>query len=285
MEARGPRGFLLGPIVLCLLLAACGASKSKGDGVKAVAAGYLHTCAVTSGGGVKCWGANESGELGNGTTTDSATPVAVVGLRSGVTAVAAGGHHSCAVTRAGRVECWGLNDGGQLGNGNPDSSTPVAVSGLRSRVVDVAAGAGWSCALTSAGAVECWGWNHYGQLGNGTTGNETSTPTRVSGLGSGVTAISANSLHACALTTTATSCAGARSRLTNSRRRRPTAMSQSRPASEAGNTAAIAGGNHACAITKGGGVKCWGTNGQGELGNGSKIDSDSPVDSQHCRKT
>ena len=259
---------------------ACGSDSTNGDEATAVATGFRHTCAVTGAGGVKCWGANESGQLGNETTADSTSPVDVTGLASGVTAIAAGAHHTCAVTSAGGVKCWGLNDGGQLGNGtNENSSTPVDVQGLASGVVGIAAGAGWVCALTSAGAVKCWGWNQYGQLGDGNEGQDTNTPVDVSGLTNGVTAISANALHACALTTAGhVECWG--STFDNEQAPRTTNSDVPIVVSGLGGgaTAITAGGLHACAINRAGGVECWGTNGNGQLGNGSTTDSDKPVE-------
>lgn len=110
--------------------------------VAAVAAGSFHTCALTSEGGVWCWGYNMTGQLGDGTTTTRLTPVAVSGLSSGVTAVAAGALSflTCALTSVGGVWCWGKNSAGELGDGtSTDRHTPVAVSGLASGVTAVAA--------------------------------------------------------------------------------------------------------------------------------------------------
>ena len=148
------------------------------SGATAIAAGQTHTCALLQAGTVECWGANSYGQLGDGTTTDSSTPVAVSGLTGmAVTAVAAGANGTCALLKSGTVECWGANFYGQLGDGTytgPQtctggacSMTPVAVSGL-SGVTAIAVGDEHVCALTG-GTVECFGSNLSGQLGDGTS--------------------------------------------------------------------------------------------------------------------
>jgi hypothetical protein len=98
------------------------------SGIKAISGEGLNHCALTSTGGVKCWGDNEFGQLGDGTTSEHATPIDVPGLETGVTAVATGIVHSCAVLRGGGIKCWGVGDSGQLGNGSTKSpSRPVSV--------------------------------------------------------------------------------------------------------------------------------------------------------------
>jgi alpha-tubulin suppressor-like RCC1 family protein len=133
-------------------------------------AGNSHACVLTTTGGVKCWGGNMFGELGDGGSTDSAVPVDVSGLATGIVAIDAGNSYTCALTSAGGVKCWGTGYRGQLGHGRTPLAqrTPVDVVGLQRGVRAVSvSGYYHTCALTSAGRVRCWGGNSLGQLGNG----------------------------------------------------------------------------------------------------------------------
>lgn len=152
------------------------------SGVAAITAGEYHTCALTNEGGVKCWGDNYWGELGDGKGGEKSIPVDVVGLDSGVTAIAAGQWQTCSLITGGGVKCWGSNWYGELGNGTSGErtykNTPVDVVGLGNDVVALTAGDWYTCALTAAGQIKCWGYNGYGQLGDGTTTHR-STPVDV----------------------------------------------------------------------------------------------------------
>jgi alpha-tubulin suppressor-like RCC1 family protein len=245
-------------------------------GVAALAAGDGHTCALTSFGGVQCWGNNTQGQLGDGTTTRRSVPAGVSGLASGVVAIAAGYYHTCALTRAGGVKCWGWNGSGQLGDGTyTDRLVPVDVSGLASGVAAIAAGGSHTCALTSAGGVKCWGARLLYE-----TDTDDLIPVGVVGLASGVAGIAAGDNHTCAVTRAGgVKCWGDN---TNgqlgdgTRTERPAPVDVSGLAS--GVAALAAGGRHTCAFTSAGGVKCWGRNRLGQLGDGTTTERHAPVE-------
>ena len=166
-----------------------------------ISAGGDHTCALTRGGGIKCWGWNEKGQLGDGTTIDRPAPVDVVELTSGVRTISSGGSHTCALTESGGVKCWGNNHSGQLGDSTTDSRlTPVDVVGLASGVQAVSSGNWHTCAVTASGGLRCWGANYWGQLGDSTTDGRL-TPVDVVGLSSGITVMGVGGSHTCAATT------------------------------------------------------------------------------------
>jgi alpha-tubulin suppressor-like RCC1 family protein len=163
-------------------------------GVVALAGGGYHTCALLTDASVRCWGRNDRGQVGDGSSTSRTTPVAVSGLTNAVQ-LSAGLYHTCALLADGTVQCWGQNDSGQIGGTLVFSSVPVTVSGI-SNAVGVSAGVFHSCALLSDGTAHCWGQNGNGQLGNGTTTNS-SSPVDV-GLSS-VTRVTGAGLHTCAI--------------------------------------------------------------------------------------
>ena len=236
----------------------------------AVSASWGHTCAISTAGRVECWGLNNNGQVGDGTTTNRNAPTQVIGLESGVSAITLGRDHTCALTKSGGVRCWGYN-WGRLGDGTTDSrNVPTQVSGLESGVSAISSGSTLTCALTTAGGVKCWGVNGDGQLGDGTTTDRT-LPTQVSGLQSGITAVSSGADHACALTTAGKiKCWGNNEdgQLgdgTTSNRLLPTQVSSL----ESSVSAISSGYYHTCALMTTGGVKCWGSNQHGQLGDGT----------------
>lgn len=264
--------------------------------VAALALGNRHSCALLSSGGVVCWGYNGWGQLGNlfaydpgSRNNNQATPVPVNGLSSGVIAIAAGTNYNCAVLATGNVKCWGSNWCGQLGNGGiiqrgqPSyydlSTSPVSVIGLSSGAVAVAAGDCHTCALLSSGGVQCWGDNSDGQLGDGGISLYSYIPVTVIGLTSGVATLTTGGRYTCALLVTgAVQCWGynAWGEVGNGGTENTlTAVSITALSSAVVDLAA--GGHHNCALFPDGSVQCWGQNLLGQLGNGTTLDSLTPV--------
>ncbi len=249
-----------------------------------VSSGSGHNCGVDVNGGVWCWGNNNNGQVGIGSTASFIGSAQLVSLPAPATSVSLGASHTCAIVQ-GQVYCWGANNGGQLGvpeSQLPNSPTPIAVAGLaaNSTAGSLALGANFSCALLSggiqAGQVQCWGNNGYGQLGNASTKSST-TPVTVeiaanSAL-SGVTAIAARSYEACAVAGGAVMCWGENNfgqlgngTTTNSSIAVTVASGPSPGTPLSGAVGVSVGGNHACALMSSGSVECWGLDQFSQLG-------------------
>jgi len=157
------------------------------EGVEGLAFGSVsaaigqHTCAVTTTGAAYCWGRNTNGQLGDGSTTDRLTPVAVSGGLTFSIVSASANEHTCGVTTGGQAYCWGWNNFGALGDGTTTTRTsPTAVAGGLTFAAVSGGANGFTCGLISGGAAYCWGLNNVGQLGDGTTTTRL-TPVPVSG--------------------------------------------------------------------------------------------------------
>lgn len=251
-----------------------------------------HRCGVTAAGAAYCWGSNAYGELGDGSDTNRATPVAVAGGLTFAMVNTGGGSNTCGITTTGKAYCWGINYTGQLGigtttgpedcSGNPCSMTPVAVAGGFS-FTTISVGNGHTCALAVSGAAYCWGPNRTGQLGVGSNAEPqqcaygyscSPTPMLVVG-GLTFATVSAGIGYTCGVTTAgATYCWGynATGQLGDG-----TTTEQDSPVVVGGGLTFVlvttggdrGGYGHACALTSLGAAYCWGADETGQLGIGS----------------
>jgi alpha-tubulin suppressor-like RCC1 family protein len=257
-----------------------------GFNFQTVAVGGDYNCGIEAGGGIRCWGLNQQGQLGNGVYTSSTAPVPIAG-GAGFKQIDAGWFHACAIDAASAAWCWGSNRRGQLGNATPTdlcthysgihtcSATPVPVGGGHVFTA-ISAGVLSTCALTPAGAAYCWGFTPGGATGDGTTTNGLTTPTAVSG-GHVFKSIMAGSEYSCGLTSAGQAwCwgnngAGALGNGTAGSFGAP----QLTPTAVAGghvfaSLAESSGENniwpHMCAVDTAGAAWCWGANDAGQLG-------------------
>ena len=254
-----------------------------------------YTCALTQTGEIKCWGKNDYGQLGDGTTTQRTTPVNVLvspggTALTGVSAIVTGSDHACALMATGGVKCWGVNYWGQLGDGTLNQRTSpvdvlVAPGGTPlGGAIALTSSADHTCALITGGSVKCWGRNMRGQLGDGTINNATTPVTVLVTPGgatlTGVSSVTAGGDHTCALMTEGgVKCWGYNfyGQLGDN-----TTTQRNNPSNVIGLSSGVssvsAGYNHTCAVLTGGGVKCWGNNANGQLGDGTTSQRNTPVD-------
>jgi alpha-tubulin suppressor-like RCC1 family protein len=214
--------------------------------------GLFFHCALNQEGGVKCYGINSAGQIGNGSLSDAYTPVSVVDLEPSVS-LAAAGYFACAVTAAGSVKCWGANNYGQLGNGTEqDSRTAVEVLGLPAGASFVSTGREHACAIVS-GEVWCWGSGGFGQLGTGPGPNGLQAA-QVPGL-TGIVELASGVEHTCARSDSGgvvcwgDACAAGPVQIV-----------------DGGAVELDAGGRHSCALLTGSVLRCWGDDSSGQLG-------------------
>ena len=265
-----------------------------------ISVGAAHTCALTSSGGVKCWGKGEYGRLGNGVDNNVNYPVDVIAsqgstdLLSNVVQVSAGVYHTCALTSSGNVKCWGSGLSGELGNGangdSADTNYPVDViasSGSTSPLSDVSqinVGRETTCALTSLGGVKCWGKGGSGELGNGANGNTTYPVDVIASSGntlplSDIVQINGGSSYMCALTSSEkVKCWGfgmygrLGSGSDHSSNTPVDVIASKGSTSLLSDVVQINGGStHTCALISSGRVKCWGRRKMGQLGDGNAL--------------
>ena len=261
----------------------------SGKTVTGISAGEAHVCAVASGQAF-CWGFNGQGQLGNGNNVAASAPVAVdvTGILAGknVSSISSGGYSTCAITN-NSATCWGAGNLGQLGIGiQANSNVPMSVlstGSLQDKLfTQIDVGQNHVCALAS-GAVFCWGYNQWGQLGNNSR-NNSSTPVAVTATGvlagKVATSISTGGSHTCAVASGAAYCwgnNGSGELGDGSRAISLVPVTVDSTLVKTGSTYEVTVGmNHSCALTAGA-ANCWGSNGNGQLGNNAFDSSNTPT--------
>ena len=243
--------------------------------------GDYHMCVLTDTGRVLCWGSNRDGQLGIGDAAEAATPETPAGLEEDVAAIYASRSGACALLTDGAASCWGNNWDGQVGDGSMENRfTPTPVSLLDAPATELAMGNSHTCALLEDGTVQCWGDNSVGQLGDGTTTSALTRTVTVQGLPVPITALSAGGSRTCAIVENGGLwCWGGNRR--GELGTGTAAISSTVPSPVLGLgadvTSVYLGPMHSCAVLVDGAVRCWGDDGDGQLGIGTTSSVAAPV--------
>ena len=276
-----PRGFVFPhpigppPRVPVLLPKTAGPPSFLADMID-IGAGNDYSCALRSDGAAFCWGANGSGQLGDGTLNSSVVPVAVLSPVP-FDRIEVGDLHACGITAAGEAYCWGSNGLGRLGDGTsvPFSRVPVPVTGGL-RFLDLDAGLAATCGIATDGNTYCWGWRFISGPAQGT-----SVPVAVPNSGAlGFASVTVGFIHACALDAGGNPFCWGSSTLFGNGVTGPVVPTPTPAANGATFSRIEAGTFYTCALDAGGAASCWGDPNlvvSGEMGNGLKVGDLNPT--------
>ena len=238
-------------------------------------AGREYSCGTAEDGTLKCWGDNDYGQVGDGTTTDRNTPT-IIDPGTSYLSVTPGLYHTCGITTSGTLKCWGWNYYGQVGDGTKiNRNTPTNIDPGTS-YQSVTLGSFHTCGITTSGTLKCWGYNYYGQVGDGTTTNRP-TPTNIDP-GTSYQSVTPGSYHTCGITTSGTlKCWGGNNYGqvgdgTKINRNTPTNIDPG-----TSYQSVTLGSFHTCGITTSGTLKCWGYNYYGQVGDGTTTNRPTPT--------
>ena len=255
-------------VVLASLVSVASPAQAASGPWSVVSGGSFHTCAINAGKSLYCWGANSSGQVGDGTVEQRTSPKKI-GASGAWATVSAGGFHTCAISTGKSLYCWGFNGNGQSGDGTVEQRISPKKIGTSGAWATVSVGHLHTCAVTIGDSLYCWGANDSGQIGDGTTDPRVS-PRKI-GAGGAWAGVTAGGRHTCGITSgDSLYCWGSN---LNGEVGDGSAVHPQLSLSKVGSTGvwalADAGDLHTCAISTGKSLYCWGDNNSGAIGDGT----------------